>query len=263
MLLTTDGLPPFIFRNEFGSGLNRKVDRIEREVEKKGAVPIRLDERHGLGGQPAGQVFALWTVGELGISVRTEIPSHGASRLVPPHVEVKALARGCKCIRPQMPLSHVGCNVARLLEEFGEGDLREGKIRNILHWNHAAELLASSGPRGDRVNPCPGTVASRHQSRPRGRAVGVGIGIREPRAVPGQRVDVGGLIKAAAIRTQVGPAQIIGHDEDDIRRSGQDASGRRTSDCAKQRDQHNTSEFHLLLRTLRLCLLEECHKSKG
>ena len=64
----------------------------------------------------------------------------------------------------------------------------------------------------------PSRILAGHQRGPRRRANGARRVIgREPHAVAGQPVDVRRLVEIAAVAAEVGPTQIVGDDENDVR----------------------------------------------
>ncbi len=61
-------------------------------------------------------------------------------------------------------------------------------------------------------------ISARDEGGAGGRAHGgVGIGLQKSDSAGGNRIDVGGLVFAAAVAGKIRVAQIVGHDVDDVR----------------------------------------------
>ena len=97
---------------------------------------------------------------------------------------------------------HVG-SVAGFFERLGKCALVSGQPKGV------------AGEDNERLQPVTHRIAAGHQSRTRGSAYRLTVKRLQPDALLGELVDIRRLDLAAAV-TEVGIAQIVGHDEDDI-----------------------------------------------
>ncbi len=211
-----------VARHLLGLRLERRVDRVVRQGEKEGPVPVPLDEVERHVGQPVGEIRALrvpFEVGHIGdgpirVLVRREVGA-GLARVVHGEGEVEALDRGKVQLGAQVPLAHVPGRVSRLPKRLADSGLFQRKLAHVVSLQQETVLLAAD-PVGEIE--ARGMFAG-HQAGPRGRAHGTGrVELREPRAVGPQPVDVGGLVEAASVDAGVRPAQVVDHDQDDVQR---------------------------------------------
>mmetsp|Transcript_67487 Transcript_67487/g.186944 ORF Transcript_67487/g.186944 Transcript_67487/m.186944 type:complete len:527 (-) Transcript_67487:101-1681(-) len=120
----------------------------------------------------------------------------------------------------EVPFAEQRGAVAAGLQQRGQG--------GVLGWQ--AELVAGAGNRLLQPAAQPVLVAAGDQAKARGRAHGrVGIALREADALGGQLVEVGRGVVALAVDAEVGPAQVVGQDKEDV--------GRRVGGARRGREQ--------------------------
>ena len=107
---------------------------------------------------------------------------------------------------PEPPLPHRGGDVTLALQQLGEGD-RGGGER---HLPLGLELAVVSDRR------VPGVLAGQEHAA-RGRADGVPrVVLREAHSLGGEPVDRGRADLLLAVAAELGPAEVVGEDEDDV-----------------------------------------------
>ncbi len=123
---------------------------------------------------------------------------------------------GSKPGAAEVPLADVGRGVAGRVERLGERFLLE---RQLLADHRPRELLRGEvGPAREPV----GQVEARrmpagHERGPGRRADGTGrIRLREPASSGGELVEVRGPVEPAPVAAEIGPAQVVGHDQDHV-----------------------------------------------
>jgi hypothetical protein len=104
----------------------------------------------------------------------------------------------------QVPLADDRSLVARLLERLWQQPLVRCQAKGVAGWDD----------RG--LQPIAERVASRHQRGARRRAHRLGIELLEARAGPGELVDIW-CLDVGAVEADILPAEIVGHDVDDVR----------------------------------------------
>ena len=123
-------------------------------------------------------------------------------------VVVATLERSIVREPAEVPLADEGGAVSRLAEEGRQcwllrrqaGEMRIGERLKEAAWK---AVLIAAGDEGDAGGAADG---------------GVCVGLGEAHAFGGEAVDVEGLVFAAAIAGDVGVAEIVGHDVDDVGR---------------------------------------------
>ncbi len=201
------------------------MDGVVRQVEEEGAVLVLLDELLGLDGQPVAEILAF--------AAALPQPGHGvALALVRPEirgrmavmrsgdVEVETLMLGVIVPAAEVPLADAGRDIAGRLERLGDVHFVQGQILPPRrHEQPMGGRVAFAGdPIGQMQSRGPLAGEDAGPRRRADRAGGVGVG--EPHPLPGQAVDVRRLVELAAVAAHVGPAQVVGKDEDDIRYTG-------------------------------------------
>ncbi len=132
-----------------------------------------------------------------------------AAAVEAPEVIIAALQRPELRRRAQVPLADQPRLVAGLLEQRGQGGMFGRQA-------HGAQAQGLFQPHRQTV-----LVAAGDQPRAGGRADrGIGIGLHEPEPLLGQAIDVGGLVVGPAVAADVGVPQVVGQQEDDVRRPG-------------------------------------------
>jgi hypothetical protein len=88
-------------------------------------------------------------------------------------------------------------------------------------------------------DPEAGLIEARLQIGSRGRADGAGVELREPHSLAGEPVDPRRLVKPIAVADEIGPAEVVGENDDDIGRHGCRSArlgSRPAGDAAAHRD---------------------------
>ena len=128
----------------------------------------------------------------------------------------------------EMPLARHRSGVTRLLQRLGHRALFSGQTHHAtrrcavgqirqLHAEQRQVVRLAEVLRAP-VHPLPIRIASRHQRRACRGADGRHVKLREARPLCGQLVDVRRQLAVTAIEARIRPAEVVGHDEDDVRR---------------------------------------------
>ena len=118
--------------------------------------------------------------------------------------------------------------------------LSSGSDCDVVDRPQRAALPVEAVDDADRVDAGARAVLAAHQRGPGGLAVrAAGVAVGEPHPLGGQAVDVRRLVVLAAEAADVGVAEVVGQDEDDIRprfrgRGGRDHDGRRQGQQSQQ-----------------------------
>ena len=111
-----------------------RVDRVVGEVDVERSVLVGLDEPERFAGEPVGQEFTGFFVGDVRNPVGRKIAARGAHGAAA-EVYVKALLLRIKGLVPEMPLAENSGGVTAILQLLGDGALHqrqmEGPIRNF------------------------------------------------------------------------------------------------------------------------------------
>ena len=117
----------------------------------------------------------------------------------------------------KVPLAeHSGC-VTGTLNYLGNRCQLQRQADCIHRRYHLAISILTSFERAHAVDSRAGSILSGHQCRPRRCAVLADIITAELHSLLSQSVDVGRFVVAGAHASEVGPSQVICHDEDDVR----------------------------------------------
>ncbi|OPZ04305.1 MAG: hypothetical protein BWZ10_03187 [candidate division BRC1 bacterium ADurb.BinA364] len=191
--------------------LERRVHGVEGQVKEKGLILGAFDECGRFAGEGVGEVFLLFdrlAVADDGIDIR--LAGHvgvGAAEEAEVIVE-SALVRAQSLLEADMPFpGHSGC-IAQVLELFGQSLLiqRQAEIFGGEAFGAGIVLEAKAM-----------LIAPRHQAGARRRADRMGgVAVGEAHAIGGQRVDVWRGDVLATLAAQVGVAQIVGENDDDV-----------------------------------------------
>ena len=231
------------------------------EVEEEGGVAVALDEADRLVGEHVGQVLILTDLRVLESApdlVRTlrrrrlvvERPEldtldprvdEDAATLEHAEVLVEAAAhRVVLALAAEMPLADHAGGVALRLERVGEGALAETQAE-VGVAAHRVELPAEAG-----------LIAAGQQARARRAADRVRhVALLEQDAAARERVDVGRLDHLAAVDPDVGRAEVVGEDQDDV---GLPISSRWRGGCRRDREEARDQEGGGEQTALRLVL---------
>ena len=194
------------------------MGRVGGNIGEEGALPVLLDELQRLLEEDVGAVARVW----LGLSVvlqyGVEIGSFGrigrladAAALVD-HRLLEALVHGPEwVVVPQVPLAEDAGPVTRRRESLGQCDL----------------VRVHHGPSHVRVHhPGPVVVAAGHEAGPGGSADGRDVEASQLHALCRQAVQVGRAEDVVAMASQLGPALVVGDDENDVGPAGFLSRGR-------------------------------------
>ena len=199
-------------------GLNGVVGLVVRQVKEERTVVVAVDELCRLARHKIGEVGAVLVV--LGVVPPQSVADAGspvvAVRIVVDgaHLEtdelVEALGPRADLGRhAEVPLAEDCRAVAATVQKFGQGRLV--RLHSQVALDDAGMLAA-----GEQTGARRGADRRRH------------VVVGEAHAVCRQRVEVGCAQVDGAVTAQVGAAQVVGDDEDDVRR----AHGQRLSSCA-------------------------------
>ena len=116
----------------------------------------------------------------------------------------------------EVPLADECGGVAGLPERRGEGDFVEREL--LLEARPGERLVRPVGPARKPVGDAePGRRLAGEQRRAGRRADGGGgVGVGEAQAGFRHRVERGGAVVLAAVAAEVGPAEVVGEDDDDV-----------------------------------------------
>ena len=225
-----------VFGDHLGFGLNRRVHGVVRQVEEERPRGIFFQKRFGFIGEPVGDVLAFRRIlqaRQLATAlVRREMALHAAPlEAADRHVETTPL--GFEPFAPQVPFTDRRRDVVGPGEQLTQRDLFQRQLPERLGRLHF--VFARMGFAGKEIGQAdPRGILSRQQRRPGWRTnVTRGVSLRKPHPVGRQPIDVGRLVKPAAVTTQVDPAQIVHENQHHagfvVRR------GRRRGDCRDDR----------------------------
>jgi hypothetical protein len=124
-------------------------------------------------------------------------------------VEAMDVGRPVLAAMTQVPFADQGGGVAESLERLGDGQFAERQAAILGRLDHLVRQVH------------PHRIAAGHQACAGGGAeVGAGVEVAEPRALGRHPVEVGGADDGPAVAAQVAVAQVVGHDDDDVRLTG-------------------------------------------
>ena len=201
----------------FFVSLNRCVDVVVGEVEQErlGLVTF-FEEFARLLGEALREVFTIAIGLENRIVPRCVVAAGRRASMMPSDVDVEALIGWPLALVSQVPFAGEECLVAVFLERLGNGDLLKRKVAAICRVEQG--IRRTVGLAGDPVGDIdPDRMPAGHDAGARRAADGTGrIAMREAHAAPGQAVDVGGLVKRAAIGPNVRPAHVVHKEEQEV-----------------------------------------------
>lgn len=116
----------------------------------------------------------------------------------------------------EVPFAEHACGVTGLLQLFGEDGSIEGQFGDIFDGAEGAHAPVEAIDSSDRVDASADAILAAHQGCAGWGAVGAMVVIGKSNALRGEAIDIGGLIVLASVAGEIGVAQVIGHDKDDI-----------------------------------------------
>ena len=117
----------------------------------------------------------------------------------------------------QVPFAEHAGGVAGFLQRVGDRDLIERQCGDVIDGPQRAALPVEAIDAADGVDAGARAVLAAHQRGARRLAVrAAGVAARESHALGGQAVDVRRFVVLAAEAGDVGVAQVVGQDEDDV-----------------------------------------------
>ena len=208
-----------------------------RVVEEKRLFPVVADELQRLFVDAVRRVvFALEyiiaaRVGRVGALGQRGVPRHG--RLVVQRHALQVAPQIIRIIAVRVALAVVAVEpvealMDRIALRAGEAQTplaeRAGRVALVAQQLGHRDFIPRDWPLAFRLNLAvvphervPRVLAG-HQHTARRRADGVaGVVAREPHALLGQAIEVGGLDFFLAVTAQLGVTEIVRHDEDDVR----------------------------------------------
>ena len=197
-------------------------------VQVERPVPVLLHPGDGFGGHAVLDVLAGDAFLEVGELPRRDVAARRSRSGMMRHIDIKALLQRRIRLRAQMPLAEVPGGITRLLQRLRQRAIlrlqprgRRGLDRLLIRrsgfpcrglQHHLRQVAVRRGDaRACRTEP-------RENGRTRGRAQRTGrIGASEGHATLRQPLDVRRLVKLRVpVQRRVGPAQVIGEDEDEV-----------------------------------------------
>jgi hypothetical protein len=114
-----------------------------------------------------------------------------------------------------MPFANKQRRVTGLLKHFGQRNFFKRQLHPHLRWQ---KLSTQRRPRNKRGNLQPCRVSSGEQGGARRRATHMSrVAIGEPHPFGSEPIEAGRFVKLAAVATYIGPREIIGENDDDVR----------------------------------------------
>lgn len=217
-----------IFFNDLFLGIEGCVDGKHPVVEEEGFVLILLYEGDGFFGHAVFNVL-LWVIGiKVGVSPRSDEVSSGSGAVPVWDVDLEAVLKGGMGSGSEVPLPEVSGGVAGVAERFAEGVVfcveavhRVWLDRFVFRIRCAAFSCGKN--RLSRVTiwggeSSAGRIKPSENAGARGRTEWRGsVGAGECHAALGETLDVWGLVEfGVAVEGGVGPAEVIGENEDDV-----------------------------------------------
>jgi len=201
----------FEVMDEVGLGVPGGMDAEVGEVEEEGGVLVIADELDGAVGEVVGEVGAGRDI-LLRIGMEVEMGTCGDE------ADVKAPGEGMMFSGfTEMPFSEDGGGVASGFEALGENRAVEGEFGDIIDGTEGTRAPVEAIDVADGVDARARAVLSGHESGAGRLAIGAtGVGGCAAEAFAGHLIDVGRFVIAAAVTGEVGIAEVIGEDEDDV-----------------------------------------------
>ena len=218
-----------VLPDQFRLALHRGMNREAPVVEEERPFAILAHELGGFQGHP---VFNMLPIPSLAgpESPRREIASAGTRPRRVGQIHVETVPKRIVRLAPQMPLPEMAGAIAGFLEGLGQGEVLMSEASDALREQRRLIGLGS-GPQAlfenfpfempaRPRNANPGGMETGKDAGPsRGADRSGRIGIGEGHATVGQPIDIGRLVEFAAVERGVPPAQVIGQNEDHVRRS--------------------------------------------
>ncbi|MCX6933041.1 MAG: hypothetical protein NTZ29_10210 [Verrucomicrobia bacterium] len=188
---------------ELGRRGERDVDGVVGDLKEKRLSALLGDEIDGAVGEVFRSALWRWTVGRGGLGVALSFV-HG----------LPALLRGAEAGAAEMPFAKVTGAVAGRTEALGQGlDLK----RELAGHDRIGESRIRPAMAGDVLrNAEARLVLTALKIRARRRADGAGVELGEAEAIAREAIEVGRFVKSVPVTAEVGPAQIVGEDDDEV-----------------------------------------------
>ena len=218
-------------------GLDRRVYRVGRVVQEERAIFVAYDEARGLVAFAIGQVLAFrarWEgrnpLGQALRAVGVEV-ARGLAVVATAVVLVEPLMLWEPGLVAQMPLADVSGAVTVRPQDFRNGDFVEfhpERVRGTQQLAPVAShvcggvldgfLVAALEPRADPVRDVRSRrIAPGHHRGTCRRTHGARrIALGEAQPFTCEPIDVGRLVVLAALACEIGPAEVVDEDEDDV-----------------------------------------------
>ncbi len=168
------------------------------------------DEIDGLVGEKIGEVLA-FGIGNRRIGLEVEMFAHADDGFVE-----AALGGVVGAALANVPFAKHGGGVAGFFELLGDGGTVEREVCHIVHRTKRAGLPIEPVDATHGVDAGAGTHLAAHERRAGGSAVLAVMVASEASTLAGQPINIWCFVVSAAETAQIGVAEIIGHDEDDV-----------------------------------------------
>ena len=192
--------------------LVRRVDGVERDVEEQRPRRVVLGDPAATASRASRCVLypSSRRLAVVAMPVEAAVADVGevVERAVVVAVLVVEPAPRRQVLGPEVaevPLAADGRLVARLLEGLRQRPLLQ------------RQAVLRPGPDDADLQAVPHRVAARHQGGPRRRADRLDVELLEPCAPAAASLSRLGVLISLAVPADVGPAQVVGQDEDDVR----------------------------------------------
>ena len=210
------------FSDQLRLRLVRRVDAEVRQIEEKRPILFPRDVVHRAIREKVRQILA-FRILRLGTSREIEVHPHAHDRLVEP-----ALARRMRALLPDVPLAKHPRRIPRRLQRLRQDHAVERQLRDIVHRSQRPLAPVEPLHPAHRVDARARPILPAHQRRARRRAVLAMVVVRKLHPLRRQPVDVRRLVILAPVGREVRVAEVVGHDENNIRfgRRGSQRDGR-------------------------------------
>ena len=233
-----------IFRDEFGSRADGRVNGQERQIREERPVLVLADELHRLVHDALGGLRIVAVIGHGQVGFRIPELLDALRAIAVGQLLGKTLRAGIKLAAAEMPLAREERRVAAVIaQRLGDRDLRERQVQRVRRGlqffrAHSRNEIRDAEPR---------RILARHDAAARRRAHAARrVALREAHPAPGERVDVGRLVKCFRIeRADVHVAEIVGEDEHDVGLGRACVGGGDEARGEHEREQQEAETFHI------------------
>lgn len=143
-----------------------------------------------------------------------------------------------------VPLAEHSGRVSGRFQRLRQDDAVQRQIRLVVDRSERAPAPVEAIRATHGVDARAGRILPAHQRRPRRRAILVLVEVGEFRALAREAVDVRRLVILAAKAGDVGIAEIVGHDEDQVGPRGHRGPGRQDGQQAQGSTEDGREEGH-------------------